>query len=242
MTGSGISELLYQIEGIFTGVVKVTFLVILLVFVLKLLFEIISEWLLKGLKKYLKWIFLPGSFMHTFSHALAIRFLGYDVRVNFHMSFTLDDMSSMSLSGDLKNTWHAFLIGFAPLLNIVVVLLLIQFHESCRIYFEFINFPPGEWLIIYLKISFILFALPDFGDITLLFVTATAKHTELLFLAMVSFFCYVIAIPVWGYLIPSINYALFNVVLLYLAKKRFFTRSKDKITKSFDTDSKSHNR
>jgi len=167
-------------------------------------------------------------------HSLAIRMLGYDIKVSFHMSMTLRDVSSQSLSGDLKNVWHALLIGIAPLMNIVVVILLIQFHPDLIAFFNWIDFPVGRWLIVYLIVCFSFFALPDFADLLLPFTVSTAKHAELIFLFLVGSFSFIIAIGVWGYFIPLINYILFCIVLIYLAEKEVFNRKAKPIKKGFE--------
>ena len=220
--------------GIFTGAASITVLALLALFVAKFIFDILTDWLFKGLKKYLNILFFPGSWFHMLWHSLAIRVLGYDIRVSFHMSMTLRDVSSQSLSGDLKNVWHALLIGIAPLMNIVIVVLLIHFHQDFRNFFDWINFPLGKWLIIYLIICFCFFALPDFADLLLPFTTATAKHAELIFLFLFGSFSFIIAIGVWGYFIPLINYILFCVALIYLAEKEVFNRKAKPIKKGFE--------
>lgn len=220
--------------GIFTGAARITFLALLALFIAKFLFDVLSDWLFRGLKKYLNIIFFPGSFFHMLWHSLAIRMLGYDIKVSFHMSMTLRDVSSQSISGDLKNVFHALIIGIAPLMNIVVVILLIQFHPDLIAFFNWINFPVGRWLIVYLIVCFCFFALPDFADLLLPFTTATAKHAEFIFLFLVGFFCFIVAIGVWGYFLPLINFLLYCIALIYLAEKEVFNRKIKPFKKGFE--------
>jgi len=222
------------LASIFTGAAKVTFLAIFALFVTKFIWDVISDWLLKDVKKYLNIIFFPGSWFHMLWHSLAIKLLGYEVKVNFHMSMTLRDVSSQSLSGDLKNVWHALLIGIAPLMNFGVVFILCWFHGDFINFFIWVEFPPGRWLIVYLIISFVYFGLPDFADLLLPFTTATAKHVELIFLLLVGFISFVIAMGVWGYFIPLINFIAYCIVLIYLAQKQVFDRKTDTIQKGFE--------
>ncbi|MHA1202822.1 MAG: hypothetical protein ACTSQ4_09905 [Candidatus Heimdallarchaeaceae archaeon] len=220
--------------GIFTGTVRVTFLVVLILFVTKFLWDILSDWLFKDVKKYFNYLFFPGAFFHQLAHSLVIKLFGYKVKVNFHMSYGLRDISSQSLTGELKNVVHAFFIGIAPLFNFVIVALLIQFHPEFIAFFEYANFSLGNWFIIYLIVCFAYFGMPDFSDLMLPFTTATARHAEIIFLLMVGFFSFVIAISLWGWFIPLINLIIYSIVLIYLAEKEFFTRRKTPIQDGFE--------
>ena len=220
--------------GIFTGAARITFLAILALFVTKFLFDILTDWLFKDLKKYLNILFFPGSWFHMLWHSLMIKILGYDVKVSYHMSMTLRDVSSQSLSGDLKNVYHAFLIGIAPIMNFAVIAVLLIFNKDFKNFFVWVDFPAGYYFIIYLIICFVYFGLPDFADLLLPFTTATAKHAELIFLLLFGFFSFVIAVGVWGYFIPLINLILYVIVLIYLAEKRVFDRSYKPFKKGFE--------
>jgi len=76
--------------------------------------------------------------------------------------------------------------------------------------------------------------MPDFSDLMLPFTTLTARHAELVFLLIVGVFCLVIAISYWGWLIPFLNFLLYCIVLIYLAKKQFFEKRTQPISKGFD--------
>ncbi len=224
--------------GVFTGAARITFLAIFALFMTKLLWDILTDWLFKDIKKYLNIIFFPGSWCHMLWHSLMIRLLGYDVKVSFHMSMTLRDVTSQSLSGDLKNVYHAFLIGIAPLMNFVVVILLLIFNQDFKNFFDWVDFSAGYYIIVYLIICFVYFGLPDFADLLLPFTTATAKHAELIFLLLFGIFSFVIAIGVWGYFIPLINFILYVIALIYLAQKRVFDRSYKPFKKGFEPPTK----
>ncbi|MHA1667510.1 MAG: hypothetical protein ACTSUR_02535 [Candidatus Heimdallarchaeaceae archaeon] len=230
-----IENLFSLLKGIFTGTVGLTFLAILTLFITKIVWDFIFDLFLKNVKKYLDILFLPGSFLHKLWHSLVIKMLGYKVKVNFHMSFTLGDVSSQSISGEIKNTFHAFLIGIAPILNFGFVAVLIHFHPDFTAFFELVNFQPyGEILIIYLIVCFVYFGLPDWGDLTLPFTTATAKHSEIIFLLIAGFICFIIAMSIWGWLIPLINYILYCIVLIYLAEKKAFEQKVSPIEQGFE--------
>ncbi|MBY9002222.1 MAG: hypothetical protein KGD64_14980, partial [Candidatus Heimdallarchaeota archaeon] len=220
--------------GIFTGTVRLTFLVVLIIFLTKLLWDIISDWIFKDVKKYLNYLFFPGAFFHQLAHTLVIKLFGHQVRVNFHMSYSLRDISSQSMSGELKNVYQAFLIGIAPLFNFVFVALLIQFHPEFIAFFEYANFNLGNWFIIYLIVCFTYFGMPDFSDLMLPFTTATARHAEIIFLLIVGFFGFVISISLWGWFIPLLNFIIYCIVLIYLAEKEFFTKRNIPIKDGFE--------
>jgi len=97
--------------GIFTGTVRLTVLVVITLFITKFFWDILTDWIFGRIKKYLNFLAFPGAFFHQLFHSLAIKMLGYKVKVNFHMSFALRDVTSQSLSGELRNVYHAFLIG-----------------------------------------------------------------------------------------------------------------------------------
>lgn len=220
--------------GIFTGTVRLTILVVFTLFITKFLWDLLTDMLFKNIKKYLNLLAFPGAFFHQLFHSLAIKMLGYQVKVNFHMSFALRDVASQSLSGELKNSFHAFLIGIAPIFNFVFAALLIYFHKDFKAFFQSVDFIYGQWMIAYLIFCLIYFGMPDFSDLMLPFTTLTARHSELIFLFIVGVFCLVIAISYWGWLIPFINFLLYCIVLLYLAKKQFFERRASPIAKGFD--------
>ena len=229
-----ITNMYEALVGIFTGTIRITFLVILVLFITKFLWDLITDWLFKNIKKYLNYLAFPGAFMHQLFHSLAIKMLGYKVKVNFHMSFSLRDVTSQSLSGELKNVWHAWIIGVAPIFNFAIAALLIHFHPDFKEFFIWIDFPYGQWIIAYLIFCFIYFGMPDFSDLMLPFTTLTARHVELVFLLIAGFFCFVIAVGVWGWLIPLINFLLYCIVLIYLAQKQYFERRFKQISRGFD--------
>jgi len=224
--------------GVFTGAARITFLAILALFITKFFFDILTDWLFKDIKKYFNILFFPGSWSHQLWHSLMIRILGYDVKVSFHMSMTLRDVASQSISGDLKNVYHAFLIGIAPLMNFALVIVLLVFNKDFKDFFVWADFPAGHYLIVYLIICFVYFGLPDFADLMLPFTTATAKHAELIFLLLFGFISFVIAIGIWGYFIPLINLILYIIALIYLAEKKVFDRSFKPFKKGFEPPTK----
>ena len=230
-----LADMYNSLVGIFTGTVRITFLVILVLFLSKFLWDIITDWLFNNIKKYLNYLAFPGSFMHQLWHVLVIKMLGLQVRVNFHLSYNLRDISSANLLGDIKNVWQAFLIGIAPMMNFAFAAVLIHYHGDIKAFFIWVDFPYGQWMIAYLIFCLIYFGMPDFSDLMLPFTTATAKHAELIFLFIVGFFTFVIATAVWGYFIPLLNFILYCIVLVYLAQKRSFEKREIKpISKGFE--------
>jgi len=227
-------EIYEALAGIFTGAVGLTFLAVLGLFLSKMLFDFLMDWLFKNNRKYLNILFFPGSFMHQLWHSLVIRLFGHDIRVNFSMSVYFPDISSTSMFGNLKSVWEAFLIGIAPIMNLSIAAVLIIFNTEFHDYFVWVDFPLGQALRIYLIICFVYFALPDWGDLMLPFQTATAKHSEVLFLLMIGFINFVIAMSLWGYLIPLINLILYVIAVIYLAYKKIFDRTQSDIRKGFD--------
>ncbi len=237
-----LADMYNSLVGIFTGTVRITFLVILVIFLSKFFWDIITDWLFKNIKKYLNYLAFPGSFMHQLWHTLVIKMLGFQVKVNYHMSFSLRDVSSASLSGEIKNVWQAFLIGVAPIMNFIFAALLIYFHPEIKSFFIWVEFPYGQWVVAYLIFCLIYFGMPDFADLMLPFTTATARHAELIFLFIVGFFSFIVATAVWGYFIPLLNFILYCIVLVYLAEKRFFERRRIKpISKGFEPPKQSEN-
>lgn len=219
----------------FLGTLKWSFGVILLLIIVKLASEFLKDLLFHNVKRYLWVIFFPGSFFHVFWHSLTIKLLGYELTVNFHMFFDRPDISSQSLRGELRNPFHAFLIGIAPLLNFALFFVLNRYNTNFREYFTAVNFKVGWFFMVYVIISLFFFGLPDFGDLLLPFYSATAYQTEIIFLLLVGFICYVISIAYWGWLIPSINFTLYCIVLVYLVQKQFFKkRAVNIMTKAFE--------
>jgi hypothetical protein len=234
-------EIYEALAGIFTGAARITFLAILILLLTKFFFDIITDWLFKDIKKYFYIFFFPGSWSHQLWHSLVIRMLGYDVRVNFHMSMTLRDVTSQSLSGDLNKVSHAFLIGIAPVMNFVIVIILLIFNVDFKNFFVWIDFSWGYLLIVYLIISFVYFGLPDFADLMLPFTTATAKNAELIFLLLFGIINFIIGMGIWGYLIPLINLILYVIACIYLAEKKVFDRSFKPFKKGFEETEKESN-
>ena len=229
-----IVETYEALAGIFTGTARITFLAILALFVTKFVFDFLMDWIFKSTRKYINFLFFPGSFLHQLWHSLVIKSLGYDIRINFSMSVYFGDISSQSLSGNLKSIFHAFLIGMAPLMNLAITAILIIFNQEFHDYFVWVGFPFGQVLRIYLIICFVYFALPDWGDLMLPFTTATARSSEIIFLLMIGFINYIIAISIWGWFIPLIGLILYIIAIIYLAKKKTFDRSFKPFKKGFE--------
>ncbi len=224
------------LKGIFTGSIQITLLVILTLFFLRFLWEILMDLLFKDVKRYINWFFFFGSFLHLLWHALIIKLLGYEVKVNFNMYMLSEDFASQSLSGDLKNVWHAFLIGIAPLINFIFLIFFLHFSQEIEQYFTWIGMQGSFLLVLYIKICLIFFGLPELSDLLLPFTTATAKHSEAIFLFLIGLFCFIIALGIWGWLIPLINFLIYSGVVLYLISQNYFTKRNQTITKGFDAD------
>ncbi len=234
---------LYEfIVGIFTFTTGFSFLVIVCIFGLKLLFDMLRDWLFGDLVKYLNVFFLPGSFFHQLFHSLAIRILGYDVSVVYSMNLVKGDYSAQRLRGELKNVWHAFLIGYAPLLNFLLVVLLITNNNQILYFYYLIGINNGIWVNIYLLIALIFFGLPDYGDQTLPFATITAHHGEFSILLFFGVFFLIVGISVWGYLIPLINFALYLMFIIWLASQNYFAAETHSVFHNFNADREGQSR
>ena len=227
-------EIYEALAGIFTGAVGITFLTILALFLSKFIFDFLMDWIFKSVRKYIDILFFPGSFFHQLWHSLMIRILGYGTRVNFSMSVHFRDISSVSLIGELRSIFHAFLIGLAPILNLGITAVLLVFNQEFHDYFVWVNFPLGQALRIYLIICFVYFALPDWGDLMLPFQTATAHYSEIMFLLMIGFINFVIAISIWGWGIPLIGLILYIIAVIYLAQKNVFDGTVKPFKKGFE--------
>ena len=147
-------EIYEALAGIFTGAVGFTFLAVLGLFLSKIIFDLLLGFIPSGFRTYLEYFFFPGSFMHQLWHSIAIKTLGYEVRVNFSMSVHFKDISSTSLIGNLRSILHAFLIGVAPIMNLGIAAVLIIFNKEFSDFFIWAEFPFGQVLRIYLIICF----------------------------------------------------------------------------------------
>ncbi|MHA1685302.1 MAG: hypothetical protein ACTSYD_02715 [Candidatus Heimdallarchaeaceae archaeon] len=226
-----LGAILNILNDAFVGTIKWSFFVVAVLFAARLLFDLIIDTFLHNIKRYFHIIFLPGAFFHQLWHSLVIKLLGYQIKVNFHMSFALRDIPSQSLQGELRNPFHAFLIGTAPLLNFGLFALLKFLQNYFNNFFNGTNFPIGKYFMIYLLVSLLFFGLPDINDLLLPFYSATAYQSELIFLLMMGFIGFVVAIAYWGWFIPLINFLLYCIALIYLAEQHYFKKRVQSVVK-----------
>ncbi len=208
-----------MLSEIFLGTVQLTFLVFILLFLMRI---IIDALLPNKLESLLNILFFPGSFMHQTLQSLAIKACGYQVKVNYHMAFDRD-YASQSIKGDLKNVIHALIIGLSPSLNYVFVVVLIYFAHDINNLSHAVNFPLGSIVRIYLLASFAFFGVPDIQDFMLPFYTVTANYSEIVILVIISLIFFIYSLGVYGWLIPTLNLISFAIVIVYLLQAGQFS-------------------
>ena len=212
-----LSLFFHTLLGTFTGSIQVNVLVIFLLIFVKLIFDIIIDIFFKNAKKYLLAFFFLGAVFHQLCHNIMSKLLGYEIMVIYSLDYS--ENYGRYLDKQIKSIKDAFLIGYAPFLNIALIWLMILFHPTVKNHFLSIDFYVGTILYTYLLISMVFFSLPDFNDLLLPFITATSKHSELVFLFILSLLLTFFSISVWGWIIPTINFFICTIVTFLIFRK-----------------------
>ncbi|MCG3217512.1 MAG: hypothetical protein KAR35_00815 [Candidatus Heimdallarchaeota archaeon] len=215
------------------------------IFILLITWTLIP-WLIVGslrkisytLEQFFRTFFFFGGIMHSYWHIFAARLLGYNVRHGFNIMWNRDEISSIGITlndgsspGRVRN---AFLIGYAPILNVVIIIGLFIVHPIMKEYIvQYV--PPVDIIWSYVLLSLFLYGLPDMTDLVLPIEA---------FLVNYPFFAFEL---IWGFFFGLFLYSTMDpmfvtfLMLIYLlaasyaeSGSSFLTRKKTRISEPWE--------
>lgn len=183
----------------------------------KIMIEILNGLTLKTLgiqiRRAVATLFFPGIVAHELMHAFAARAVGLQVNPYGTLAFGVEDRWGGTIR-NLRSMRQAFIIAYAPMLLLPLWVVLVALHNLVFSLFAAVGV---TWLILgywWLLISLLVFGYPSPKDLALPWTTAVIAYPKTTVTLSVAAFCSLIAIPVWGWIVPLTNLSIFTAVVL----------------------------
>jgi len=204
---------------LFTGMSLGSILLFIFAFwlILNVIMSLIAEFFpfLRGIIKLRQFLLLPGSLMHMVWHVFAAKKLNMPMEQVYVFGFGWS-RGSLKLSKRIDNLRQAIIFFWAPLMNILIIILLIMPGALLFQWLDtIINNTVFYWIWVYLLFSLIIEGLPDIADLVNPFHITIVKTPE--FYLFIVF--YIVLAPItlifWGWGITMIFSLIYAITALY---------------------------
>ncbi|MHA1912407.1 MAG: hypothetical protein ACTSYA_12020 [Candidatus Kariarchaeaceae archaeon] len=179
----------------------------------------------------LRIIFFFGGMMHSYWHIFAARLLGYHVNFNFLVVWNQQDVSAFGITlnrnrqpGNLKD---AFLIGYAPSINLLIIAGLLALWPLMEENQEIIP-PPILWIWAFILLSLFLFGTPDVTDLLLPLEALMVYYPFLVFELIWGFFFGIFLFANMDVRFATFLLLIYSIAVLYVESGSSFLIRREK--------------
>jgi len=234
------SEFINQLLLDFFEILRNSFVII---FILLIGWIIVSRIIINVLRSifgetFVTFFFFFGGIMHSYWHIFAAKLLGYNVRHTFTIVWQRDDISSMGIAlsdgrtpGKIRN---AFLIGYAPIMNFLLIIVLAFFRLMIRdTLIE--SVPPINWVWTFIFVNLLFVGLPDITDLILPIESLFVNYPFFAFEVIWGFFFGVFLYSIMDALLVTFLLSIYFLAAIYAESgSTFLTRQEKRILEPWE--------
>jgi hypothetical protein len=213
------------------------------IFVLLIAWIVVTGWIIDFLRRVLgdrvvTIFFLFGGVMHSYWHIFVARLLGYNVRHVFIVVWGQNDISAISFTlsdgrtpGKIRD---AFLIGYAPIMNLLLIYALVIFRPMIRDnLIEAV--PPIDRIWWFIIVNLSLVGLPDINDLILPIESLFVNYPFFAFECIWGFFFGVFLYSNLDSLFVTFLLFIYSLAVLYTESgSSFLTRREKRILEPWE--------